>query len=391
MWFRGVSVSWNTIELQKAVSILSGFAFKSELFNDEGNGIPIIRIRDVVRGYSDTFYTGPYDEKYIIRDGDFLIGMDGEFNIAAWKSGDALLNQRVCKVDWMDESLVDRRFLAYFMRQELKKIEDLTPFVTVKHLSVKTLNAIEIPLPPLAEQQRIAAVLDKADALRAKRRHALARLDALLQSTFLHLFGDPVTNPMGFGKRKLKDITLNITDGKHGDCRPLPDSGYYFVSVKDIRDGRIDFSNARQIHPDDFMEVHRRTRLETGDVLITNSGTIGKTAVVDTNPLIERTTFQKSVAIVKPNHDQLDSFYLKTIFDLSVQELMRSSSGSSQKNLLLGQLRDFEINLPSLDQQHIFASQVKTIERLRATHTTAIETLDNLFHALQQRAFKGEL
>ena len=100
------------------------------------------------------------------------------------------LNQRVCRIKSCGGEL-DDGYLSHFLPGALKRIEDATPFVTVKHLSVKDIRDIEIPLPPLAEQQRIAAILDQAEALRAKRRHALTQLDTLTQSLFLDLFGDP--------------------------------------------------------------------------------------------------------------------------------------------------------------------------------------------------------
>ena len=86
-----------TVALGDLVGILSGFAFKSERFADAG-GLPIVRIRDVKRGYSETFYSGEYDDCYVVNNGDLLIGMDGEFNRERWKGGKALLNQRVCKL-----------------------------------------------------------------------------------------------------------------------------------------------------------------------------------------------------------------------------------------------------------------------------------------------------
>jgi type I restriction enzyme S subunit len=201
-----------TERLGGLATFLSGFAFKSNLFNDEKKGTPIIRIRYVIRGRSETYFAGEYDERYLVKKGDYLIGMDGEFNLARWNSEPALPNQRVCKIDSLSRN-IDRAYLGRFLPAALKKIEDATPFVTVKHLSVKALNEIEIPLPPLAEQKRIAAILDAADALRTKRREALAQLDALLQSTFLTLFGDPVTNPMGW-----KAVCLrSVADLENGD------------------------------------------------------------------------------------------------------------------------------------------------------------------------------
>ena len=221
-------MNMRTIQLQDAVSILSGFAFKSELFSEEESGLPIVRIRDVVRGYSETFYAGPFDDKFAVRNGDLLIGMDGEFEIATWNGGVALLNQRVCKIDHVDETILDRRYLAYLLARELKKIEDVTPFVTVKHLSVKVLNAIDIPLPPLEEQHRIAAILDCADALRTKRRAALAKLDTLLQATFLDMFGEPVANPMGWEVRPFSEIvTIDapMVDPTEDEYKQLPHIG----------------------------------------------------------------------------------------------------------------------------------------------------------------------
>lgn len=133
-----------TARLGEHVSFLSGFAFKSAFFNTEGEGLPIVRIRDVKAGRSDTYYSGEYDPKFIVSDGDYSIGMDGEFSLARWRGGKALLNQRVCKVESVSDRL-DAGYLVRFLPSALKAIEDATPFVTVKHLSVKALRDIEIP------------------------------------------------------------------------------------------------------------------------------------------------------------------------------------------------------------------------------------------------------
>ncbi|MHB1325519.1 MAG: restriction endonuclease subunit S domain-containing protein [Thermoleophilia bacterium] len=105
-------------------------------------------------------------------------------------------------------------------------------------------------------------------------------------------------------KTNLQDVCLLITDGKHGDCQNDEDSGYYFISCKDVKDGRLDYSGARQITVVDYHDTHRRTQLAPNDILITNSGSIGRMALVRDVPETGRTTFQKSVAIVKPNQDK---------------------------------------------------------------------------------------
>ena len=101
------------VELKEYIGILSGYAFNSKLFNDKKEGIPLIRIRDVGKNISKTFFSGDYDEKFIVNKGDFLIGMDGDFRLAEWKGDKALLNQRVCKLSMSDVS--SNAFLYIFL------------------------------------------------------------------------------------------------------------------------------------------------------------------------------------------------------------------------------------------------------------------------------------
>ena len=218
---------WDKQQLGELVDILSGFAFDSEQFVDSGE-MPIVRIRDVVRGRSSTFYRGEYDPKYVLRDGDVLIGMDGKFNRARWQGGPALMNQRICRIAASNQRLHDG-YLFHYLPSALKAIEDVTPYVTVKHLSVKTIRGIRIPMPPLAEQRRIAEVLDRAEALRAKRRAALAQLDSLIQSIFLDLFGDPVSNPRKWPQENLETF-FHFKTGKLDSNAALASGQYPFFT-----------------------------------------------------------------------------------------------------------------------------------------------------------------
>lgn len=171
--------------LPDVCTIQYGFPFDSAKFSTT-HGTPLIRIRDVVRGYSETYTTEKYSDEYIVNDGDLLIGMDGEFNIAKWNGGEALLNQRVCRL--VPKDSIDKGYLFYFMPQALKRIEEKTPFATVKHLSAKQLNAIVVPMPPLAEQQQIAVVLDTVSNLISLHKQQLAKLDILVKSQFIEMF-----------------------------------------------------------------------------------------------------------------------------------------------------------------------------------------------------------
>ena len=158
---------WKEQELNDLIEIQNGYAFNSKLFNEEGKGMPLIRIRDLKGGEkTQVFFNGDYVDKYLVNKGDFLIGMDGEFRCYQWKGRPALLNQRVCRLQNFSKSL-DPKYLFYGINKYLIEIEDRTPFVTVKHISAKQIKSIVFPVPPLEEQKRIVekldAVFDKID------------------------------------------------------------------------------------------------------------------------------------------------------------------------------------------------------------------------------------
>ena len=151
------------VRLGEICTIQYGFAFNSKKFTEDDSKIPLIRIRDVKRGFSNTYYDGPFSSEYLVHKGDLLVGMDGEFNIARWKSQDALLNQRVCKI--VANSNVDEEYLRFYLKRALKDIENKTSFVTVKHLSAKKLSNLVIKLPKKNIQISISKQLSFLESL----------------------------------------------------------------------------------------------------------------------------------------------------------------------------------------------------------------------------------
>lgn len=154
------------VEWKMLVSIsdvLYGYPFDSSLFTENSDYMPLIRIRDIMPSKASTFYSGKILEEYRIKKGDILVGMDGEFNLARWDDRDGLLNQRVLKLKGKKDICLDG-YLFHYMRPVFKKIEKETAGGSVKHLSAKTIKAISIPLPSLAEQERIVSILDTFEA-----------------------------------------------------------------------------------------------------------------------------------------------------------------------------------------------------------------------------------
>ena len=160
---------------------------------------------------------------------------------------------------------------------------------------------------------------------------------------------------------KLIAITNNITDGVHGDCENEENSGYYFISVKDLEPYEINYNRARQITNKDYVAANKRTKLEKGDVLFANSGdTIGKMLrVKESSVKLNVTTFQKSIAILKPNPLIVDEAYFYYLIKYYTPGLRKAAVGSAQKNLLLDGIRNFNVVI-----NHHLRIQNKTVRIL---------------------------
>ncbi len=186
---------------------------------------------------------------------------------------------------------------------------------------------------------------------------------------------------------KLEDICAHITDGKHGDCQDEPGSGFYFLSCKDVTNGKLNYEGARQITEADFLDTHRRTKLAPTDVLITNSGTIGRMAIAPDNELTRRTTFQKSVAILKPMTSRVEPSFLFYALQGDIRRLIEFAGGTAQKNLLLRDLRAFELSVPPLPTQRRIAGILSAYDELIENSQRRIKILESMARALYREWF----
>jgi type I restriction enzyme, S subunit len=191
---------------------------------------------------------------------------------------------------------------------------------------------------------------------------------------------------------RANDITSLITDGKHGDCKNEDNSGYYFLSAKDLQNGSFIYENARQITFNDFQETHRRTNLEAGDVCVVNTGaTIGKTVVAKENDLTNQTTFQKSVAVIKTIRPFIYNRYIEILIKNQTPTLLKTSRGSAINNLLLSDMRLMLIPLPPLNEQHRIVAKVEQLLKICDDLEQSMQQNQNYTQELLQVALKEAL
>ena len=344
---------WRTVKLGDYLTVQNGFAFDSKLFDADGE-IGLIRIRDLKEGVStETRYAGEYDNKFIVQRGDLLIGMDGEFRCYEWKGEDALLNQRVCRLQDFDAEL-DKRFLLYAINDELKKIEDVTGFTTVKHLSSKTIKEIQLSLPPLAEQQRIVAKLDAAfaeiDRAIEINKERYKEVKTLIAKSQNQLF---LSISTAASVMRLGDVA-KFENGDRGKNYPSKkyqiEEGIPFVNAGDFSlDGEIETESMVYISEERF-DLLGAGKFTIDDVLFCLRGSLGKSAI---NKSIEVGAIASSLVILRANKNIISSDYLFAYIrsDIVKNLIEQTAGGAAQPNLSAKVVSNYEIPVPPMEEQ----------------------------------------
>ena len=284
-----------------------------------------------------------------------------------------------------------KRYVNYMLNspQIRHDIEGQVTGTTRKRITRKKLEKLQIHLPPLAEQKKIADILDAADQLRQKDQQLIDHYTALSQSLFLDMFGDPVSNPMGWEVGTLDDYCLKITDGTHQSPEFLSE-GVPFLLVSNIVKNQIVFDTKKFVSETTYCQLTKSTPIEMGDLLYTSVGSYGNPAIVNTE---RKFCFQRHIAHLKPDshkihfrflHGLLQSEYVKRQAD-------RLARGVAQKTLNLKAIKSYEVFCPPLSVQMEYSNRVLSIESQQKQSLINSMRSNDLFNSLLQRAFKGEL
>lgn len=377
-------------KLTDICEIQYGYAFDSTCFTEDNSYPPLVRIRDVKRGYSETFYLGRYPEKYVVHNGDLLVGMDGEFNIARWKSADALLNQRVCKLTAKEGN--NEEYLRFAMVTALKNIEDKTAFVTVKHLSAKDLNKLELEMPLLEEQNLRAELLLKLEKIIELRKKEIKWLEDLVKSRFVEMFGDPVSNSMGLPTESMTEVCA-IIDGDRGKNYPKQDEFFdmghcLFLNAKNVTAIGFSFENCMFITEEKDNSL-RKGKLVRGDVVLTTRGTLGNLAFYDDSVPFENVRINSGMVILRMKKNIVTEVFFIEQFKLQLQSIKEKiASGSAQPQLPISTMNKIRILLAPIELQNQFADFVKQVDKSKVAVQKSLDEMQLLFDSLMQKYFR---
>lgn len=295
------------------------------------------------------------------------------------------INQDLKALRVNDPKVVDRDYLFRFLLSKATYLESQGQGATVKGITLSVLRDLEVPVPPIHEQQRIATILDKADRLRRRRQESIRLADDFVDSLFFTTFGDVDANSHGWDVVRLEDLALQVTDGEHQTPR-RSDDGIKLLSARNVQNGFLALADVDYVPAEEFERIRRRCAPQRGDVLISCSGTIGRVASVSTD---EPMALVRSVALVRPDtRHVLTSFLEHYLRSASMQRRMVAASKSSaQANLFQGPIRALPVLLPPMSLQVEFERRLLSLKSWSRKAADSAEMILDLGKSLHGKYF----
>ena len=289
------------------------------------------------------------------------------------------------------DDVLEGRYLARWLQAQFRHrvFRDMCrQWVNQATVSREALLGLSIPLPPIATQKHIAAILDQAEELRSKRRSAIALLDELGRSVFLEMFGDPDSILQKWNTTTLGNTLDFLTSGSRGWASYYSDSGDLFLRIQNVKSDQLVLNDVAYVKAPDTAEA-KRTLVQPGDVLLSITADLGRTAVIPEG--LGKAYINQHLCILRTK--QFSPRFLSAYFasPAGQRQVFGRNRQAVKAGLNFDDVRSFNVPLPPLELQQQFAERMEAIESLKATHRQSLAKLDTLFASLQHRAFRGEL
>ncbi|WP_419534584.1 restriction endonuclease subunit S [Endozoicomonas sp.] len=404
--------TWQKNELGKSLKLTSGFPFLSKLFSTE-DGFPLIRIRDIVGSKIETFYKGSFLPQYVIKSGDILIGMDGDFNISRWNNEDALLNQRVLKVEVNDPTSLSLDFIYYWLQPYIKKVNDLTAATTVKHLSVKDLYKASGTLPEVHTQQKIATILSTIDTAIEKTEALITKYQQIKAGLMHDLFTRGVLPngqlrpsheqapelyqetaigwiPIEWEVKGIIELA-SVIDPNPSHRNPIyHEDGFPFIStVEFIEDDQVEVDTPRRVIEEIVIEQERRCKFSGDSIAFSRKGTIGSTRFL---PNHLRFALLDSLCVINPTNIA-PSFLFNMLRSASIQKQTKNMTvGQALPQMSIGRVRELQIPTPQNPaEQAEIGARLTAVSNYISKNHAELKKLQKKKHGLMQDLLTGKV
>ncbi len=377
----------NLVSLASVSDIIMGQSPPSSTYNNDGLGLPFFQGKSDFGDIFSKIRMFCVEPNKIAEKGDILISIRapvGPTNISPERScigrGLAALRPR---------EKLNQRFLLYYLRWYEPQWVLASKGSTFKAITKSDLLGVQIPLLPIDKQNHIAAILTKADRLRRLRRYALEISDTFLQSVFLLMFGDPITNPMGWRIGKLEDVLTDAKDGPHVSPE-YSETGIPFLSTRNVRPGEVIWDDLKYISAEEARRQWKKIKPEYGDILYTKGGTTGLAKAVDFHRDI---AVWVHIAVLKLNKELVHPIWLENMLNSNFcyQQSQHLTKGIVNRDLGLRRMPRIKMYFPPLSKQEHFVRLERKFRRTIRQQREAIHQSNILFSTLLHRAFQGDL
>ena len=382
--------------LKDICQIIAGQSPPSDTYNQEQDGMPFFQGK---ADFGDLYPTVRYwcnAPKKLSKPNDILFSLRAPVGPTNVNNIDACIGRGLAAIRCEDVQL---KYLLHYLRGNEHKIAALGTGSTFKAVTIGTLKDLEIPLPPLEEQKKIAAILDAADDYRQKTKALIDKYDQLTQSLFLDMFGDPVTNPMGWEISKLKDLSTKIGSGNtpKGGQKVYVDEGILFFRSMNVWKNNIIYDNIAFID----LETHKmmpKSSLKHKDILMTKTGrvntensSLGRAAIYLGED--DKANVNGHVYLIRLKENILHEFVLHILTSNAYRDLIRRVcvGGIDKRQLNKNHIEEFPIISPPPGMQEIFVKKLTNIKNQKEILHKNLKKAEELFNSLLQKAFKGEL
>ncbi|NOT13769.1 MAG: restriction endonuclease subunit S [Methylococcaceae bacterium] len=399
-------MSWQTVKLGELCQFVRGpfgGALKKENFVDDGYAVyeqqhAIYDQFDNIRYFVDEKKFNEM-KRFALKDGDLIMscsGTMGKVAIVPKNIKKGIINQALLKLTPNKD--LDLVFLKRFMESGSFQFElnDNTHGAAIKNVaSVSILKDLKIPLPPLPEQKRIAAILDKADELKHKREAAIAKLDQLAQSIFVEMFGFNKYDEMTVSEMLDKEILLMHKDGNFGSSYPKSDDfgeqGVAFLTAKSVDENGLIDNEKIELLNEEKAEQFKFGWINKGDVLLAHNASVGKVGFYDGR--FEKALIGTSLTAYRPNNIFLNSLFLfSALRSISFQKQLTKNMGQTTRNQVpITAQRFLKIPVPPIELQEQYSKKLAKLSDYRDMQTKSLNKLSGLFSSLQHKAFSGQL
>ncbi|EGR0742134.1 restriction endonuclease subunit S [Vibrio cholerae] len=388
-------MSWSNVALSKLVDIKGG-GTPSKANSEYWNGsIPWASVKDFkstdLNGASDYITQEGIDNSAtsLIPRGNLIVPTRMALGKVAINSVDIAINQDLKALIIKDESVVDTEYLFRCIQSKSEEIVRQGKGATVKGITVDVLKNLQIPVPPLETQKKIAAVLEKADQLRKDCKLLEQELNCLAQSVFIDMFGDPVTNPKGWDMKALSDLAIIVTGNTPSRAKPE----YYGSYIEWIKSGNINT-------PSDYLTIAEEYLSESGKKVgrVVQSGSVLMTCIAGSPDCIgnvaiadREVAFNQQINALVPIEKKLNTDFLYILLKVA-KKIIQSASTNSMKGIISkSKLESIQLPFPSYDEQCDFSAIYRKLQKVVKEQQEQVIETEFMFNSLMQKAFKGEL